>query len=385
MSPPSKKDDEAASLVLSPPPPPPRIDSIDEDEPPTSSPKTLKSTKISKSPKTTKAPKTPKSPKKKVNKGEATEALDQQSHYSFNEEVFRAKKPGSDVDKIIRLVTQDLFAPTRDAVWDALNMLLALLKEKEESIDDSDDEDEDATKLRQPAFQLHRALAVRLGAPLMIIRRMKEFGTDESIQLSGLQILGCFAKMDTPPWLELVHCGALDRVSWAIQKSTDKSSLDHDKFWDEALGFLSDLAQSWAGTRALAEDELEKENPEEGVLGALVKTFSNKHSIVKQSLDLLYRLLCTSQDSSAVARAIAEQRQVVPGVAILMRDNPKLGEMQKKTCAVVHALIVQNQRQAVKESGALSLVSKIFANFRDKDENKELLKVAHDTMDAMAQ
>ena len=66
-------------------------------------------------------------------------------------------------------------------------------------------------------------------------------------------------------------------------------------------------------------------------------------------------------------------------VAQQMRDNPDDADIQKRGCQLIQPLAV-DQHKAIKESGVLTLISKIFAGHRS---NKQVLKLAHAAMNTM--
>lgn len=328
-----------------------------------------------------------------------------------------------DVQKIIPLVTNDIWKTVGTASLDALCDLL-----QENEVRD---------------YEKNRLTAIRIGAPLLIVRKMNDFENNTAIQTSGLNLLKCFIKMDSPPWFELAAVGGLERITSIVRKTEDAelrslalSLLEITAAKKEAIKFLVEkhgitalvhvlrnqpdlMVRAVDALRTLCStgDHLDRtevaknastiiENSEDAKilvaafalmdvmvateelckslvegkaaesLAYALKHFQDKPALIKKTFELLVSF--ATNGGKSARRAIAEQG-TLETVEDMMSDKPKDAVVQKQSCDLIFAM--SSERKAIKDSGVLPLISQIFTVHR-KDKGA-LLKAANKTMSAV--
>lgn len=335
-----------------------------------------------------------------------------------------------DEDKIIALVTKDIWA-TKGT--EALEELLTL------------NENCDCLQNRQ--------LSIKLGAPLVVVRKMKDFSSNKAVQSVGLRLLRSWASSPSAPWYQIVSVGGLEcvnRLLLASLSSTDNNDLAMDaKLRESAFHLLEQMAQSstagkyllghqgvdtlvhcfrhhlnlrpralealktlctttgTAGCKSVTEHaNIIIQNSEDskllsstlGLLGSMVTTedttkgflqgwgvealvyayqvlYHDKPSVSQKACDLL--LMLATNGGSTSRQAIVDSG-VLDTFVKRMGEHPKDEELQKRSCQMI-LVLVEEHRKVVKETGVFMLISKVFSVHR----NRQVLKVAHDAMDAM--
>uniref|UniRef100_A0A6S8HNR7 Uncharacterized protein n=1 Tax=Amphora coffeiformis TaxID=265554 RepID=A0A6S8HNR7_9STRA len=154
---------------------------------------------------------------------DATTAKKSKRKSSKKDEASSSSPSNNDIDKVIQLVTGDIWAAGEGATA-ALEALCELLQV---------DETRDYLKNRQ--------LALRLGAHLPVVRKMKDFPHDKQIQSLGLQLVRCWGNMPTAPWFELVMVGALERAVHIIMEEGESTPTYSPKLQDSALCLLEQM------------------------------------------------------------------------------------------------------------------------------------------------
>lgn len=336
----------------------------------------------------------------------------------------------NDVGKIIPLVTEEMW---KSEGASSLESLYALLK------DSGNDEAEPRD------IEKNREMAFRLGAPLLMLRKMKDFEDDIAIQSYGLNLLRCFGKLASPPWFELVAVGGLERATKIVRKTNDVDIdlrmlaltlleemaakpeaaellaennvvsvittilRNEEDLRDRALEMLKQMCSTSGHqgrlriaesartiventedpkmlgiafsllTEMIADEEKAKGLVEGGGLDALgyaLQHFQNNLDLILETHDVLLPL---GTDGGKMARQAIVDKEILKTVAQMMRDYPMDVDIQKRSCQLILAMS-KDQRKAIKDSGLLTLISKLFTGHR---KNKELLKFANKAMKAI--
>ena len=174
-----------------------------------------------------------------------TTTLSQKSKKKGNNQ--KDESSSNDCDRIIQLVTGDIWA-TGEVAITALEALCELLQ-----VDDTRD------------YQKNRQLALRLGAHLPVVRKMKDFPRDETLQSVCLQLIRCWGNMPVAPWYELITVGALQCAVQIIlvggnddedeDESTTTSSSYSPALQDSALCLLEQMSIDEISIRFLVDQK----------------------------------------------------------------------------------------------------------------------------------
>ena len=132
----------------------------------------------------------------------------------------------NDEEEVLDIVTEQMWASKDASSLEALHKLL----EGDETRD----------------YQKNRDVSVQMGAPLLVVRKMKDFPEDSVLQSTGLHLMRCWGNMPSPPWYQIVMAGGLARACAVLTAENTDTELK-----DNALSLLEQMASNGTAAKLL--------------------------------------------------------------------------------------------------------------------------------------
>ena len=255
----------------------------------------------------------------------------------------------NDADQLISLATEDLFTTKGDGALKALSALLT------------------ADDTRDIAYNCH--VAAQIGAPLVVVRQMKDQIRDTAVQLAGWDVLGRLCMQEkNAPWFTVIHVGALAHAKTLLTTApTSKDVAVH------AMAFLQIVVGDTTAAKLVCEEK------DGGIGNTFFHLIQHNQHLADRAWKAL-RTLC--QTAGTAGRKLATE-----AAGVVLRRERKNVELLKTILDFLDEMIQEESsiKGFVQGKGIESLLFVYFEHGEDEEDNPKVSRKAGDMILALAE